>query len=72
MPLAWMLAAFALMNASLCGVLGALFGCFLSLLSGMKTSVPVTVAGVAVVSMAMVVMILLLLGLGFRAAGAPR
>ncbi|MBF0871783.1 hypothetical protein [Gluconobacter japonicus] len=38
----------------------------------MNTSVPVTAAGVAVVSMARVVMVLLLLGLGFRVAGAPR
>jgi hypothetical protein len=57
-------------DASLCGVLRALFGCFLSLLSGMNTSVSVTVAGVAVVSMAMVVMILLLMGLGFAQRSA--
>jgi hypothetical protein len=39
-PLAAMLAAQASMAASLCGILWAFFGDFLSLLSGMKTAVP--------------------------------
>ncbi|TDN16269.1 hypothetical protein CEE80_11440, partial [Lactobacillus crispatus] len=55
------------MDASLCGVLRALFGDFLSLLSGMKLSVPLAVA----ISTFLADMIDLLLGLGCRAHLAP-
>src|SRR5690606_5890597 len=57
MPLAAMLAAFASIDASLCGVFRAFFGCFLSLLSGMKTVAPFSMAGAA---FAFVVMVFLL------------
>src|SRR6266849_4497081 len=42
MPFAAMLAAYASIDASPCGVLRAFFGDFLSLLSGMKRSVPLS------------------------------
>src|SRR5207247_2120490 len=54
-------------DASLCGVLRAFFGDFLSLLSGMKRSVPLAVA----ISAFLADMIDLLLGLGCRAHLAP-
>lgn len=53
-----LLAAFASIDASLCGVLRAFFGCFLSLLSGMKTVVPFSTVGALV---SVVVMVFLLL-----------
>src|SRR6266699_6914261 len=55
------------MDASLCGVLRAFFGDFLSLLSGMKRSVPLS----TIVSTCLADMIILLLGLGCRAHLAP-
>src|SRR5258708_36176156 len=55
------------MDASLCGVLRAFFADFLSLLSGMKRSVPLSTT----VSTCLPDMILLLLGLGCRAHLAP-
>src|SRR5712675_3675922 len=55
------------MDASLCGVLRAFFGDFLSLLSGMKRSVPLSVT----VSTCLADMINLLLGLWCRAHLAP-
>jgi len=57
MPLAAMLAAFASIDASLCGVFRAFFGCFLSLLSGMKTVAPCSTVGTV---LAVVVMVFLL------------
>src|SRR5713101_437554 len=55
------------MAASLCGILRAFFGDFLSLLSGMKRSVPLS----ATISTCLADMIILLLGLGCRAHLAP-
>src|SRR6266849_10102514 len=55
------------MDASLCGVLRAFFADFLSLLSGMKRSVPLSTT----VSTCLADMIILLLGLGCRAHLAP-
>src|SRR5216684_5256884 len=55
------------MDASLCGVLRAFFGDFLSLFSGMKCSVPLSTT----VSTCLADMIILLLGLGCRAHHAP-
>src|SRR5258706_9394695 len=55
------------MDASLCGVLRAFFADFLSLLSGMKLSVPLSTT----VSTCLADMIILLLGLGCRAHLAP-
>src|SRR3979490_1240093 len=55
------------MDASLCGVLRAFFGDFLSLLSGIKISVPLATT----VSTDLADMIILLLGLGCRAHRAP-
>src|SRR5467141_2409688 len=54
-------------DASLCGVLRAFFGDFLSLLSGMKLSLPLSTT----VSTCLADMIILLLGLGCRAHLAP-
>src|SRR5690606_13218275 len=65
MPLAAMLAAFPSIDASLCGVLRAFFGCFLSLLRGMKTSLPFSTTGAV---FAFVVMVFLLWGQGCSAA----
>src|SRR5712692_2936130 len=67
MPLAAMLAAYASIDASPCGVLRAFFGDFLSLLSGMKRSVPLSTT----ISTFLADMINLLLGLGCRAHLAP-
>src|SRR5713101_8112391 len=55
------------MDASLCGFLRAFFADFLSLLSGMKRSVPLSTT----VSTCLADMIILLLGLGCRAHLAP-
>src|SRR5216683_4136523 len=55
------------MDASLCGVLRAFFADFLSLLSGMKRSVPLSTT----VSTCLADMIILLLGLGCGAHLAP-
>src|SRR5258707_8605853 len=63
MPFAAMLAEYASIDATLCGVLRALFGDFLSLLSGMKRSVPLS----ATVAVFLADMIDLLLGLGVQA-----
>src|SRR6266851_3719128 len=67
MPFAAMLAAYASIDASPCGVLRAFFGDFLSLLSGMKRSVPLSTT----ISTFLADMINLLLGLGCRAHLAP-
>src|SRR6267142_5853791 len=55
------------MAASLCGILRAFFGDFLSLLSGIKISAPLCVT----ISTCLADMIILLLGLGCRAHLAP-
>src|SRR5258708_16903632 len=55
------------MDSSLCGVLRAFFADFLSLLSGIKRSVPLSTT----VSTCLADMIILLLGLGCRAHLAP-
>ncbi len=70
MPLAWMLAALASIDASLCGVFRAFFGCFLSLLSGMKTSAPLAAEVTAVVSITAVVMVFAPNGLGLKRSAA--
>ena len=56
-----LLAAFASIDASLCGVLRAFFGCFLSLLSGMKTVAPCSTVGTV---LEVVVMVFAPMGLG--------